>query len=43
MYLLKKQNLRVTAVGRGVVKKQSLMPYSNVKLGAKITIELAIN
>lgn len=43
MYLLKKQNLVVTAVGRGVVKKQSLTPYSAIKTGDKITIELAIN
>ncbi len=43
MYLLRKQNLKVTAVGRGTVKKQSLPPYTKIKSGDKITIELAIN
>ncbi len=43
MYLLRKQNLKVTVVGRGTVKKQSLAPYTNIKSGDKITIELAIN
>ena len=43
MYLLRKQKLKVTAVGRGTVKKQSLPPYTKIKSGDKITIELAIN
>ena len=43
MYLLRKQNLKVTVVGRGTVKKQSLTPYTKIKSGDKITIELAVN
>ncbi|MBR2104293.1 MAG: PASTA domain-containing protein [Bacteroidales bacterium] len=43
MYLLRKLKLKVTAVGRGTVKKQSLPPYTKIKSGDKITIELAIN
>lgn len=43
MFLLKQHKMKVTVVGRGVVKKQSLPAYTNVKEGAKITIELAVN
>jgi cell division protein FtsI (penicillin-binding protein 3) len=40
MYLLRKANLKVSVVGRGTVKKQSLSPSSEVKSGQTIIIEL---
>ncbi len=43
MYLLRQKNLVVSVVGRGVVKKQSLPAYKEIKGGEKITIELAVN
>jgi cell division protein FtsI (penicillin-binding protein 3) len=43
MYLLRQQNLKVTVVGRGVVKKQSIQPDTDLNGGEKITIELAVN
>lgn len=43
LYLLRQKNLDVTVVGRGVVKKQSLPPSTEIKGREKITIELAIN
>ena len=43
MYLLRQQKLKVTVVGRGAVKKQSLQAYTKVKSGDRITIELGIN
>jgi cell division protein FtsI (penicillin-binding protein 3) len=43
MFLLKQQKMKVTVVGRGVVKKQSLPAYTPIKEGARITIELAVN
>ena len=43
MYLLRMKHLKVTVVGRGVVKKQSIPANTDIKGGEKITIELAIN
>ena len=43
MFILRKKNLKVNVVGRGVVKKQSLPVNAEIKGGEKITIELAVN
>lgn len=40
MFLLKRESLDVTVVGRGTVKKQSLTPGTSIKSGTKVIIEL---
>lgn len=40
MFLLQERKLKVTVVGRGVVKKQTIQPGAKISDGAKVTIEL---
>ena len=40
MYILRTNNLNVTVIGRGMVRKQSVSPGAAIKSGTKVTIEL---
>ena len=40
LYILRNKKLKVTVVGRGEVKKQSIAPGTTVSEGTKVTIEL---
>jgi cell division protein FtsI (penicillin-binding protein 3) len=40
LFLLRKEDLDVTVIGRGEVKKQSVAPSTAIKKGMKVTIEL---